>query len=166
MNAISTLEIGQVYGGVRGSTPLFDLAFGFRDTFSYQKPFLIPRASFHDEDVLSGSGPKARYWAWEAEAVASSRYRIRRFSWTTSPSRRSTSLRNRFIYDESYGPVIGKPFFQVLRVAAVARFLHESALKIGVLTEYLFSTGRSRACSGWAPPRLCSSPIIWRRCAR
>jgi hypothetical protein len=70
LNAISTLEFGQGYGGVRASSPIFDLAFGVRDTFSYGKTNLVPRPRFRAED-LTGPGAKARYWAWEAEAVAS-----------------------------------------------------------------------------------------------
>lgn len=142
LNAISTLEFGQVYGGVRASSPLLDLAFGARNTFAYQKPFLAPRPSFHDEDVLSGPGPKARYWAWEAEAVGIVPLPYSAILVDYIAVETLDVPGNRFVYDESYRAVVGKPFFQVLRVAAVARFLRESALKIGVLTEYLFDTGR------------------------
>ncbi|HEX3595393.1 MAG TPA: hypothetical protein VHU80_09835, partial [Polyangiaceae bacterium] len=142
LNAISTLEFGQVYGGVRASAPLFDLAFGARDTFAYQKPFLVPRASFRDEDVLTGPGSKARYWAWEAEAVGIVPLPYSAILVDYIAVKTLDVPGHRYFYDESYRAVIGKPFFQVLRVAAVARFLHESALKVGVLTEMLFSTGR------------------------
>jgi hypothetical protein len=142
LNAISTLEFGQVYGGVRASSPLLDLAFGVRDTFSYQKPFLLPRASFHDEDVLSGPGPKARYWAWEAEAVGIVPLPYSALLVDYIVVKTLDVPDNRFVYDESYRAVVGKPLFQVLRFAAVARFLRESALKVGVLTEFLFDTGR------------------------
>ena len=51
--------------------------------------------------------------------------------------------KDKYIYDESYRLVTKKPFFCVMRVAAVARFLHENALKVGVLGEYHgFNTGR------------------------
>jgi hypothetical protein len=144
LNAISTLEFGQVYGGVRASAPLLDLAFGVRDTFAYQKPFLLPRQSFHDEDVLSGPGAKARYWAWEAEAVGIVPLPYSAILVDYIAVKTLDVPRGKFVYDESYRAVIGKPFFQVLRVAAVARFLRESALKVGVLSEVLFSTGRDR----------------------
>ena len=144
VNAISTLEFGQVYGGVRASSPLLDLAFGVRDTFSYQKPFLVPRASFRDEDVLSGPGPKARYWAWEAEAVGIVPLPYSAILVDYIAVRTLDVPRGNFVYDESYRAVVGKPFFQVLRVAAVARFLRESALKVGVLTELMFSDGRGK----------------------
>jgi hypothetical protein len=142
VNAISTLEFGQVYGGVRASSPLVDLAFGVRDTFSYGKPFLVPRASFRDEDVLSGPGPKARYLAWEAEAVGIIPLPYSAILIDYIAVKTLDVPDKRFVYDESYRAVVGKPFFQVVRVAGVARFLRESALKVGVLTELLFSTGR------------------------
>jgi hypothetical protein len=144
VNAISTLEFGQVYGGIRASSPLLDLSFGYRDTFAYQKPFLLPRASFHDEDVLSGPGAKARYWAWEAEAVGIVPLPYSAVLVDYIVAKTLDVPGNRFIYDESYRAVMGKPLFQVLRFAAVARLLHESALKVGVLTEYLFDTGRPK----------------------
>ena len=142
LNAISTLEFGQVYGGVRASSPLLDLAFGFRDTFSYEKPFLLPRRSFNNQDVLSGPGAKARYWAWEVEAVGIVPLPYSAILVDYIAIQTLDVPAGRFVYDESYRAVVGKPFFQVLRFAAVARFLHESALKVGVLTEFLFSTGR------------------------
>ncbi len=145
LNAISTLEFGQVYGGVRASSPLLDLAFGVRDTFSYEKPFLPPRPSFRDEDVLTGPGAKARYWAWEAEAVGIVPLPYSAILVDYIAVKTLDVPGDRFVYDESYRLVIGKPLFQVLRVAAVARFLRESALKVGVLTEYLFDTGRAHA---------------------
>jgi hypothetical protein len=144
LNALSTLEFGQVYGGVRASAPLVDLAFGFRDTFAYQKPFLVPRRSYRDEDVLTGPGPKARYWAWEAEAVGILPLPYSAILVDYIAVKTLDAPGNRYLYDESYRAVIGKPFFQVVRVAAVARFLRESALKVGVLSEMLFSTGRDR----------------------
>jgi hypothetical protein len=151
LNAISTLEFGQVYGGVRASSPLLDLAFGVRDTFSYQKPFLLPRASFHDEDVLSGPGAKARYWAWEAEAVGIVPLPYSALLIDYIAVKTLDVPDNRFVYDESYRAVVGKPFFQVLRFAAVARLLRESALKVGVLTELLLSTGRSEGVFRMGP---------------
>lgn len=143
LNAISTLEFGQVYGGVRASLPVFDLAFGVRDTYSYGKTFLAPRASFVSDD-LTGSGSHARYWAWEGEAVG------------IVPLPHSAVLldyiavhtldvpRGKYIYEESYRAVVANPFFQVFRVAPVARFLNENALKVGMLLELLTTTGRER----------------------
>jgi hypothetical protein len=151
VNAISTLEFGQVYGGVRASTPLLDLAFGARDTFSYGKPFLVPQGSYRDEDVLGGPGAKARYWAWEAEAVGIIPLPYSAILVDYIAVKTLDVPANRFVYDESYRAVVGKPFFQVIRVAAVARFLRESALKVGILTETLFSTGRDKSVFRMGP---------------
>jgi hypothetical protein len=143
LNAITTLEFAQVYGGVRASTPILDLAFGVRDTYSYGKPFLVPRASYV-ADFLDQPGNNARYWAWEAEGVA------------IAPLPHSAILVNyiavgtidvpddRYVYEESYRAIVAPSFFQVFRGALVLRLLREDALRIGVLTELLTSTGRSR----------------------
>jgi hypothetical protein len=143
LNAITTLEFAQVYGGVRASTPILDLAFGVRDTYSYKRPFLTPRATFVAND-LDGPGRNARYWAWEAEGVA------------VAPLPHSAILVNyiavgtldvpedRYVYDESYRAIVAPAFFQVFRGALVLRLLREDALRIGVLGELVTSTGRSR----------------------
>ncbi len=141
LNAIATVEFAQVYGGARASSPILDFAFGVRDTYSYTKTFLEPRATFVFGDV-SQPGPNARYWAWEAEAVA------------IAPLPHSAILfdyvavgtldvpANRFFYDESYRVIVAPSFFQVFRGAAVLRLLREEALRIGVLGEFVTSTGR------------------------
>jgi hypothetical protein len=143
VNATSTIEFGQVYAGVRGSLPILDLAFGVRDALSYSKTFMDPRATFVAEDV-GGSGEQARYWAWEAEAVG------------IIPLPHSAILLNyvavglpdlppnKYVYEETYRAIVADRFFQVFRVAAVARLLREDALKVGVLTELLTSTGRQQ----------------------
>jgi hypothetical protein len=143
VNATSTIEFGQVYGGVRASLPVFDLAFGVRDAYSYWKNFLDPQATFASKD-LGGPGKNARYWAWEFEAVG------------IIPLPHSAILlnyiavglpdlpQNKYVYEETYRAIVADRFFQVFRVAAVARLLREDALKVGVLTELVTSTGRGQ----------------------
>jgi hypothetical protein len=143
LNAISTLEFGQVYGGIRAATPIFDVAFGARDTYSYGKQFLDPRAHFVAED-LSGPGKNARYWAWEAEVVGVAPLPYSAILVDYSAVHTLDVPRGKDVYDESYRAIVRNAFFQAFRVAAVARFLREDALKIGVLTELLTSTGRGQ----------------------
>ena len=150
VNSITTLEFTQVYLGIRGSTPVFDLAMGVRDTYSFWKTYLEPRASYVQED-LRGTTPNTRYWAWEGEAVGA------------IPLPHSAILldyiavvtldvpRDKYLYEESYRAIVAKPFFQAMRVAAVARLMREDALKIGVLTELLTATGRGEAVFRMGP---------------
>jgi hypothetical protein len=150
LNAITTLEFGQAYAGARASSPILDFAFGVRDTYSYAKTFLDPQVTFVADDV-SRPGRNARYWAWEAEGVA------------IAPLPYSAILVNyvavgtldvpedRYFYDESYRLIVGSSFFQVFRAAFVLRFLGEESLKIGVLTELITSTGRSRSVFRMGP---------------
>jgi hypothetical protein len=143
VNAISTLEFAQTYFGARAASPLLDLAFGARDTWSFGKAFLtIP--PFTRNQVLSSQTHAARYWAWEAEAVAS------------APLPHSAVVadfvvvhlldvpKGVFVYDESYRVVVKDPVFYVARMAAVARLLAEDALKVGALAVYVFGTGRGQ----------------------
>jgi len=142
LNAIATTEFIQVYGGARASSPILDFAFGVRDTLSYDKTFLEPQATFVPDEVR-GPGTPARYWAWEAEGVA------------IAPLPHSAILvnyiavgmidvpENRYVYDESYRVIVAPSFFQLFRGAVVLRLLREDALKIGVLGEFITSTGRS-----------------------
>jgi hypothetical protein len=143
VNAISTVEFAQGYAGLRASLPVFDLAFGVRDTFSYGKRFLPAQATFTSDDVTA-PGSKARYWAWEAEAVGIIPLPHAALLLDYIAVRTLDVPSGAFVYEESYRLVVAKPFYQVLRAAAVARFLREDALKVGVLSEYLLSTGREK----------------------
>jgi hypothetical protein len=151
VNAMSTIEFGQFYGGVRASSPLLDLTFGMRDSFAYKRPFLAPHASFNYDDVTYAPGPKARYWAWEAEAVAVVPLPYSGILIDYVAVETLDVPGDRYVYDESYRAIVGKPFFQVLRIAPVARILPEGALKLGVLTEFLFSTGREKGVFRMGP---------------
>ena len=142
VNNITTGEFTQVYAGVRAATPVLDLAFGFRDTWSYAKPFLAPRESFARGDVLDAPGHAARYWAWEAEAVGILPLPHAALVADLIMIRTLDVPVGQWVYDESYRAVVAKPFFAVLRVAAVARLMREGALKVGPLAEYVFATGR------------------------
>jgi hypothetical protein len=144
-NTIVTSEMFQAYAGVRAATPILDLAFGVRDTWSFSKRFVEPADSYSRYSVYDSPGAVARYWAWEAEAVA------------IAPLPHSALLANlivvgmldvpegQAVYDESYRGVINDSVYFALRVAAVARLLRESALKVGVLSEFLLGTGRDQA---------------------
>lgn len=144
VNSITTGEFTQVYAGVRAATPVLDFAFGFRDTWSFGKSFLAPRASYTRGDVLDAPGSAGRYWAWEAEvvgivplphaALVADFIVVRTLDVPTGMS----------VYEEAYRAVIAKPLYAILRTAAVARVLREGALKFGPLVEYVFATGRER----------------------
>jgi hypothetical protein len=144
VNTIVTTEMFQAYAGIRAASPIFDLAFGFRDTWSFSKHFVEPAARYSRYSVFEGPGAIARYWAWEAEAVA------------VAPLPHSALLadlimvglldvpKGQAVYDESYRGIVTDSMYFTLRVAAVARLLRENALKIGVLSEFLFGTGRDQ----------------------
>lgn len=141
--AISTGEFLQTYGGVRAASPVFDVAFGVRDTWSYDKPLLVPARRYSGADVLGAPGRSARYLAWEVEAVA-----IAPLPYSALVADlvivRTLDVPSGFaVYDESYRAVVRDKLFITLRAAAVGRFLREQALKLGVLGEYVFDTGRS-----------------------
>jgi hypothetical protein len=144
VNAITTTEVGQVYAGVRAASPVFDVAFGFRNTYSYGKPFLAPRASFSSDQVSDAPGPNARYWAWEAEAVGFVPLPYSAIMLDCIAVGVLDAPRDRYLYEESYRLVIGDPNYMVLRAATVARVLREDALKVGLLYEWLVGTGRDQ----------------------
>lgn len=144
INSIVTPDLLQVYGGVRASSPILDLAFGIRDTWSFGKHFLTPAPSYSADDLSRGPLPIARYWAWEAEAVAVAPLPhaalIADFILVhTLDVPAATNL-----FEESYRAVISDSLFCTLRIAAVARLLREESLRAGVLGEVVFETGRDR----------------------
>jgi len=143
-NSILTTSMFQVYGGARLASPILDLAWGIRDTWSFDKPFLAPEKSFSRADVLNGAGDRARYWAWEAEAVLTVPLPYSAIVGDLIAIRTLDVPKDHYVYDESYRAVTKNPLFFTLRVAAVARFLKEEAFKVGVLSEYVFATGRDQ----------------------
>jgi hypothetical protein len=143
LNSITTGEFTQIYAGIRASTPVFDLAFGYRDTWSFGKPFLQPRSTYTREDVLNAPGPGSRYWAWEAEAVGILPLPYSAIVGDVIVVRTLDVPSENYVFDESYRAVVAKPLFVVARVAAVARVLREGSLKIGPLVEHVFETGRT-----------------------
>jgi hypothetical protein len=141
LNSITTMEFTQVYGGIRASSPVLDLAFGYRDTWSFGKPFLAPKASYSNSDV-GGPGPAARYWAWEAEAVGIVPLPYAAIVADFILVKTLDVPQGMYVYEESYRAIVGKPLYAVFRTAVVARILREGALKVGPLFEYVFATGR------------------------
>lgn len=142
VNAIITLEMAQAYAGVRASSPILDLAFGLRDTWSFDKGFLLPAPRYTREDVIDGPGERVRYWAWEAEAVAILPLPYAGLIADVIVVRTLDVPDDRYIYDESYRAIVAKPLFVTARFAAVARFFKEYSVRVGVLTEHVFETGR------------------------
>jgi hypothetical protein len=144
VNAISTIEMGQVYAGVRGATPVFDLAFGFRNTYAYGKPFLEPRSTYSSDQVDDAPGQNAHYWAWEADAVGFVPLPHSAIMLEFIAVGVLDAPRDRYLYEESYRLVIGDSNYMVWRAATVARILKEDALKVGLLYEWLVATGRDQ----------------------
>jgi hypothetical protein len=144
LSSITTFEFTQAYAGVRAASPILDLAFGVRDTWSFEKPLLVPDASYARDDLLGQSGSAARYWAWEGEAVAILPLPHSAIVADFIAVRTLDVPSDRYVYDESYRAVIADPLFMVLRLAPVVRLLNEDALKVGALGEYVFATGRDK----------------------
>lgn len=142
LNAILTAEIAQVYTGVRVAAPVLDIAFGVRDTWSFQKRFLPPKASYTRSDVFDRSRPRSRYWAWELEVFGAVPLPHSALVGNFVLVRTLDVPRDTYVYDESYRAIVADPMFAVMRVAAVARLLHEGSLKVGPLLEHVFETGR------------------------
>lgn len=143
VNAILTPDMLQAYFGVRGASPLLDLAVGIRDTWAFSRPFLPLQASYSHDDVSDAPGAKARYWAWEAEGVAVLPLPYSALGADFIAVRTIDVPAEHALYDESYRVIVNHPLFFDLRAGAVARLLREGALKFGVVSEYLFDTGRS-----------------------
>jgi hypothetical protein len=144
VNSITTLELFQVGAGVRAATPIFDLSYMVRDTCSFNKAFLAPATSYSHVSVYDMPGPNAHYTAAEGEAVAIlplpySAIAVDFVSIQTFGVPRGMSL-----YEENYRVIVRSPVFFMLRVALLARVLSETALKVGVLSEYAFHTGREQ----------------------
>lgn len=143
-NAIGTLGMTQVYAGLRAATPVLNVAFGVRDTWSLTKQFPLPGPRLTAADVEDTSGPLARYWAWELDIVAMAPLPYSLFVAELIVVRTLDNPRDRYLFDESYRVVIADPTFANLRLAALARFGPEDAIRVGVLGEHLFETGRAQ----------------------
>lgn len=151
VNAILTMDCLQLYGGVRAATPVLDLAFGVRDTFSFGKPFLDPDMRFTANKLDGAPGPNARYWAWEGEVVGTIPLPYAAIIGDFIAIGMMDKPKGVFVYDESYRAIVADDLFFVMRVGAVARFLNEFSLKVGVLAEHVFGTGRGEPVTRIGP---------------
>lgn len=143
VNAIATLEMAQAYFGVHAGLPVFDLAIGMRDTWSFQKPFLTPASRYSRSDLLDAKGASARYWAFEVEAVGILPLPHAALLADLILVRTLDVPKHMYVYDESYRAVVASPLFFTLRAAAVVRVLAENVLRVGVLSEFVLRSGRS-----------------------
>lgn len=151
LTGLTTLDMGQVMGGVRLASPILDLSFVGRDTLSYGKPFLTPAAMFTRKSVLDAPGPNARYTVLEAEATAIAPLPYSALVANFIVVDVLDMPRGSYLYEENYRVVIKDPLLFVLRLTPVVRFLREESLKIGVLTEYAFHTGRGHTVFRMGP---------------
>jgi hypothetical protein len=69
LSSILTTSMLQVYSGLRVASPVFEVAFGGRETWSFDKPSLSPSQSFDRDSVLNAPGPKQRDIGLEFEAT-------------------------------------------------------------------------------------------------
>ena len=144
VNAIVTTSFADVYGGARLASPIFDVAFAVRDTWSFDKPFLMPRASYSRSDVLDAPGDKSRYLVLEGEAQAVLPLPHAALVGDFVMVNYLDLPRDMYLYEENYRLITSSKLFYVARLAAVARFMHENAMKVGLLAEYGFHTGRDK----------------------
>lgn len=144
VNAIITTSVAEVFAGARLSSPVFDVSFAIRDNWSFDKPFLMPKASFSRADVVDAGGPRAKYWALEGEAQAILPLPHAALVGDFVMVDLLNMPDDMYLYEESYRLITKNPLFFVMRMAAVARFLPENCLKTGILAEYGFATGRDK----------------------
>jgi hypothetical protein len=144
LNAIITREVIEVFSGLRLSSPVFDVSFGIRDNWSLVRPFLKPADSYNRAEVLGATGPRAQYWAAELDALAIVPLPYSaigaNFVWVDVWD----VPRGQYVYEESYRLITKRRSFMVVRFAALARALKEGALKVGVLAEHGWGTGRGK----------------------
>lgn len=143
VNAIITTEVAEIYSGLRLASPVLDLAFGIRDNWSFDKPWLAPRDSFNRDQVLKAPGPLARYAALEGEAVGVLPLPHAALAVDFVVVDVLDMPEDKYLYEESYRLITKNRLFFVARGLALARILPENSLAVGVLTEFGFNTGRS-----------------------
>ena len=143
VNAILTMEVLEVFSGLRLASPVFDVSFGIRDNWSLNKPFLKQADTYTRDDVFNAPGPLARYWAAELDALALLPLPYSAIGVNFVMVHAFDMPANSALYEESYRLITHDPTFYVLRFVALARVLNEGSLRFGVLAEHGFATGRS-----------------------
>ncbi|HET8937405.1 MAG TPA: hypothetical protein VFN67_28375 [Polyangiales bacterium] len=142
VNAIITMEVLEVFSGLRLASPVFDVSLGIRDNWSFNKPFLKRLDSYTRDDVFNSPGPNARYWAAELDALAILPLPYSAIGVNFVMVHAFDMPANSALYEESYRLITHDPTFYVLRFVALARVLNEGSLRFGVLAEHGFATGR------------------------
>lgn len=151
VNAITTLGMQQVYGGVRAATPIFNLALAVRNTWSFDRPFLTPANKFKAADVDDAPGKAAEYLAFEGEAMGIVPLPYSAIVLNFVMVNIFNKPDGAYVFEESFRVVVKNPLFFALRVALLARFFGEQSFKVGVLSEYIFNTGRDHGVIRMGP---------------
>jgi hypothetical protein len=143
VNAIITMEVIEVFGGLRLASPVFDVSYGIRDNWSFGKSFLPKVDTYNSSIVFNSPGPRVQYWASELDALALIPLPYSALGVNFVMVHVFDLPANSALYEESYRLVTHTKTFYMLRFVALARIMNESAVRFGVLTEYGFGTGRS-----------------------
>ncbi|MGZ3424063.1 MAG: hypothetical protein ACXVEF_32690 [Polyangiales bacterium] len=140
--AISTTEFGAYYGGIRASSPIVDIAFGYRNNYSYRRTFFAPKERYTSDDTHVDGASHARYLAWELELSGLvplfGGYAI----WAADLDKVIDAPPGVALYEESNRVVIDKSWLIGIRAGYIYPFLKNGMLKIGAVADYIVMPGR------------------------
>jgi len=143
--AISTTEFGAIYGGVRASSPILDIAFGYRNNYSYRRTFFAPRDTYTKHDVDEEGRPNARYLTWELELSGLvplfGGYAI----WAADLDKILDAPPDVAVYEESNRVIVDTPWLLGLRAGYLYPITGNGGnggIKLGAVVDYVIQPNR------------------------
>ena len=140
--ALTTNSFAAAYAGTRASLPFLDFTIGVRDTASYRRSFLRPKAAYTDDDTGHLTGARARYASLDFELSGLLPAPGGYFLWGFASTTLLDAPRDVAVFDESLRVVMRARAAIDFRFGYIAKLGKGGALKLGAMSEVVVIPSR------------------------
>lgn len=124
--ASTTMSYAAGFLGLHGVLPFLDGSIGVRDTYAYDRSFLLPRARHGNEDIESAHGANARYLALDLELSGVVPVPGGFLAWDAFATRTLDAPAERELYEELLRVIMRPPIAAQLRFGYALRVASSS----------------------------------------
>ena len=130
------------YGGIHAVVPGLTLRVGSRYVLPFRRGLLPPQERYRRSDLDLDSGPRADYWAFEAEAVVTVPVSIGSAFMVLSGTRTQGVEEGYYLWEEGLRAIIDPPYIARARLGYLFSFGQNGAIRLGPAAEVLALPGR------------------------
>lgn len=140
--AVTSISFAAAYAGWRANLPWFDVQFGGRTVYAYDRRFLPRKRTYTAEDLPLGYGDqRSQYSLAELEIVAVAPI-LHGFLFTEIHPMWVDAPRHLNVYEEVARVVMEPPFVMRTRLGFVYGLGKAMGTKLGAMAEYVVTPGR------------------------